>query len=192
MSLRLLPNVLTLFRMLAVGPIVYGLLTGRYRAAFVLAVLAGVSDLLDGFLARRFGWMTHFGGVLDPLTDKLLLVCTTLTLAWLGHLPWWLFGLVVLRDLVIVCGGFYYHYRIEPIAAAEPTVLSKWNTFAQIALVVVIMIGLAFPSWQGPWIHGLIAVVAFTTVASGVQYVAIWSGRARKVRSGHKAEGRNA
>lgn len=182
MSLRLLPNALTLFRMIAVAPIVYWLISGRYVAAFSLAVFAGISDLLDGFLARRFGWMTHFGGVLDPLTDKLLLVSTTLTLAWLGHLPWWLVGLVVARDIVIVSGGMYYHYRIARIVTAEPTVLSKWNTFAQILLIVCVMLGLAFPVWQGPWIAWLVIVVALTTVASGVQYVIIWSGRARRQR----------
>ena len=98
--------------MLSVGPIIYWLLTGSYTAAFILAVFAGISDLLDGYLARKFGWITHFGGVLDPLTDKLLLVSTTLTLAWLGYLPWWLVFLVVLRDLIIVLGGLYYHYQI--------------------------------------------------------------------------------
>jgi cardiolipin synthase len=182
MSLRLLPNTLTLFRMVAVAPIVYWLLAGWYRAAFLLAVLAGISDLLDGFLARRFGWITPFGRVLDPLTDKFFLVSTTVTLAWLGQLPWWLVALIVLRDLVIVCGGYYYHYRIARIVSAEPTTLSKWNTFAQVLLIVTVLLGLAFPAWQGPWTDGLVAVVALTTLASGFQYVVIWSGRARRQR----------
>ena len=183
MSLRLLPNALTLFRTIAVVPIVYWLLTERYVAALLLAMSAGLSDLLDGYLARRFGWMTHFGGVLDPLADKLLLVSTTLTLAWLGHLPWWLVGLVVLRDLVIVFGGFYYHYRIDRIVSAAPTPLSKWNTFAQIVLIVAIMLGLAFPAWQGSWSDWLVFVVAITTTASGVQYVIVWSDKARGQRA---------
>jgi cardiolipin synthase len=180
MSLRLLPNMLTLFRMIAVGPIVYWLFTGQYRAAFILGVFAGISDLLDGFLARRFGWVTHFGGVLDPLTDKLLLVSTTLTLAYLGFLPWWLVMLVVLRDLVIVSGGYYYHYRVAKITSAQPTNLSKWNTFLQILLIVLVMLGLAFPRWSGPWTDWLIYLVAITTVASGIQYVVIWSLKTRK------------
>jgi cardiolipin synthase len=180
MSLRLLPNALTLFRMIAVGPIVYWLFTGQYRAAFILGVFAGISDLLDGYLARRFGWVTHFGGVLDPLTDKLLLVSTTLTLAWLGFLPWWLVILVVIRDLVIVSGGYYYHYRVVKITDAQPTNLSKWNTFLQILLIVLVMLGLAFPLWSGPWTDWLIYLVAITTVASGIQYVVIWSLKARK------------
>ena len=180
MSLRLLPNILTLFRMVAVIPIVYWLLQAKYTAAFVMAVLAGVSDLLDGYLARRFGWMTHFGGVLDPLTDKLLLVSTVLTLAWLGQLPWWLVILVVLRDLVIILGGLYYHYRIARITESRPTMLSKWNTLLQILLVVSIMLVLAYPPAAGSWIQGLIYLTAATTLASGAQYVAIWSGKARR------------
>jgi cardiolipin synthase len=180
MSLRLLPNTLTLFRMLAVGPIVYCLLIGEYTAALVLAVFAGISDLLDGYLARRFNWMTHFGGILDPLTDKFLLVSTTLTLAWLGQLPWWLVILVVLRDLVIICGGLYYHNFITPIVNSHPTILSKWNTLMQILLIVLAMLGLAFPQTTGPWNLWLIYIVALTTVASGVQYVLIWSLRARR------------
>jgi cardiolipin synthase len=180
MRLSLLPNVLTLLRMLAVGPLVYCLLTGRYQIAFVLAVFAGISDLLDGYLARRYGWMTHFGGVLDPLTDKFLLVSTTLTLAWLEQLPWWLVLIVVLRDLVIVGGGLYYHYLVARITAARPTLLSKWNTFGQILLIVCVMLKLAFPYFSGPWIHWLIYAVAATTIASGIQYVVTWSLRARR------------
>jgi cardiolipin synthase len=182
MNMSLLPNILTLFRMLSVGPIIYWLLTGSYTAAFILAVFAGISDLLDGYLARKFGWMTHFGGVLDPLTDKLLLVSTTLTLAWLGYLPWWLVFLVVLRDLIIVLGGLYYHYQILKITTSEPTKLSKWNTFLQILLIVLVMLNLAYASVPEHWIQWLIYLVAATTIASGLQYVIIWSLRANKVK----------
>lgn len=180
MILRLLPNALTLFRMLASGPIVYLLLTGKDFPAFVLAVFAGISDLLDGYLARRFGWVSRFGRILDPLTDKLLLVSTTLALAWLGHLPWWLVGLVVLRDLVIVGGGLYYHHFIARITPTAPTALSKWNTFFQILLVVSVMFGLAFPGFDISWTGVLIYVVAATTLGSGIQYVVIWSLRAKR------------
>ena len=185
MSLRLLPNVLTIFRMIVVGPIVYCLLTGEYRIAFFLAMAAGLSDLLDGFLARRFGWMTHWGGVLDPLADKFLLVSTTLTLGWLGYLPWWLVALIVIRDVVIVVGGYYYHFRIARLATATPTEFSKWNTLFQILLVVSVMLGLAFPSWSWPWTTWLVYLTAITTVASGLHYVVIWSNKARHERQRH-------
>lgn len=185
MSLSLLPNVLTIFRMIVVGPIVYTLLTEQFKVAFYLAMAAGVSDLLDGYLARRFGWMTHWGGVLDPLADKLLLVSTTLTLGWLGHLPWWLVGLIVLRDLIIVVGGYYYHFRIARLVTATPTQFSKWNTLCQILLVVSVMLGLAFPQWSGPWITVLIYLTAAMTLASGMHYVVIWSRKARRERARH-------
>lgn len=186
MSLHLLPNTLTLFRMLSVGPIVFCLLTGRYRSAFLLAFCAGISDLLDGFLARRFGWMTHFGGVLDPLADKLMLVCTSMTLAWLGYLPVWLVALMVFRDLLIVCGGLYFHHRVARITTAIPSMLSKWNTLFQITLVVSVMLALAFPGlagqWTSAWTDALVLVVAITTLLSGLQYVLVWSAKARNIR----------
>jgi cardiolipin synthase len=181
-GLHLLPNTLTLFRMLSVGPIVYCLLTGRYRSAFAVAFCAGISDLLDGFLARRFGWMTHFGGVLDPLADKLLLVCTSLTLAWLGFLPWWLVALVVFRDLLIIGGAWYFNACVAPITHATPSLLSKWNTLFQILLVVSVMLSLAFPGIGGPWIEVLVVVVAATTVLSGAQYILVWTAKAAHIR----------
>jgi cardiolipin synthase len=182
MRLDLLPNTLTLFRILSVGPIVFLLLTGSYRSAFVVAFCAGISDLLDGYLARRFGWMTHFGGVLDPLADKLLLVCSSITLAWLGYLPIWLVALMVFRDLLIVCGGLYFHHRVARITAATPSPLSKWNTLFQIVLVVCVMLSLAFTGFDGPWINWLIFIVAVTTVLSGAQYVMVWSAKAIRQR----------
>ena len=188
MSLSLLPNVLTIFRMIVVGPIVYSLLTGYYVTAFYLAMAAGLSDLLDGYLARRFGWMTHWGGVLDPLADKLLLVSTTLTLGWLGYLPWWLVALSVIRDVVIVVGGYYYHFRIARLATATPTQFSKWNTLCQILLVVCVMLGLAFPSARGPWIEWLVWLTAGTTLATGLHYVVIWSNKAKQERGKAKYE----
>ena len=188
MSLSLLPNVLTIFRMIVVGPIVYCLLTSEFVTAFYLAMAAGVSDLLDGFLARRFGWMTHWGGVLDPLADKFLLVSTTLTLGWLGHLPWWLVLLIVLRDVTIVCAGYYYHFRIARLATAIPTEFSKWNTLCQILLVVSVMLGLAFPQWSGPWTLVLVYLTAITTLASGLQYAFIWWRKARKVKANNASQ----
>jgi cardiolipin synthase len=182
-GLHLLPNTLTLFRMLSVGPIIYFLLTGRYRSAFLVALCAGISDLLDGFLARRFGWMTHFGGILDPLADKLLLVTVSITLAWLGHLPVWLVCLMVLRDLLIIAGAWYFHNRVARITSATPSTLSKWNTLFQIMLVVCVMLVLAFPQFDAPWMGWLIGIVAVTTVLSGAQYVWVWSARARALRN---------
>ena len=90
MKWRDLPNLISVFRIVLVVPIEYLLLQQHYVSAMILFFLAGISDGLDGFLAKRFNWTSRLGSVLDPLADKLLLVCTYLVLGWLGHLPWWL------------------------------------------------------------------------------------------------------
>lgn len=180
LAARDLPNLLTVARMLLVGPLVYLLLQGAYPAALALAIVAGVSDWLDGALARRFRWQSRFGGVLDPLADKLLMVAVYAALAWLDHLPSWLFALVVLRDVVIVSGGTIYHYRIAKVEP-QPTRLSKFNTICQILLmwtVLTMLAGLAVPSGL---IDSLIWLVAGTVVATLAQYVIVWSLRARRV-----------
>jgi len=180
LSPRHLPNALTVARMFLVAPLVYLLLTERYSAALVLAIVSGVSDWLDGALARRFDWQTKFGGILDPLADKTLMIAVYATLAWIGHLPAWLFWLVVVRDLVIVTGGTVYHYVFEPFRA-EPTRLSKFNTLCQILLmwaVLTALAGLALPKFLVP---ALIWLVAFTLLATMVQYVLLWSLRARAI-----------
>jgi len=180
LSIRDLPNILTVARMLLVGPLVYLLLTDRYVAALVLAVISGVSDWLDGALARRFSWQSKFGGVLDPLADKTLMIAVYATLAWLGHLPAWLFWLVVLRDMVIVSGGLVYHYWIEPFRA-EPTRLSKFNTLCQVLLMWAVLTALAGLALPQPVIEVLVWLVTFTLLATMFQYVTVWGARARAI-----------
>jgi cardiolipin synthase (CMP-forming) len=177
--LRQIPNVISVFRILLVIPIIVLMLREEYAQALILFAVAGVSDGLDGFLAKRFQWQTWIGGVLDPLADKVLLVSTFLALGWLGRLPWWLVGLVFLRDLVIVAGALMYHYRIGKVNA-EPTIISKVNTFMQILLVLVAMLAQIF-ALPAPLVTILIYLVAVTTVISGLDYVIKWGRRASVV-----------
>jgi cardiolipin synthase len=177
-NLRQLPNAITVARMLAVPPLMWLLVHERYPAAWWLALLAGLSDALDGLLAKRFGWFTPLGGLLDPIADKLLLAAGFVGL-WLGgHLPGWLMSLVLARDAVIVAGAVAWHLMIGPVNAA-PTRLSKLNTVVQIGFVLWLLAGLAFPGvprtgqWLGVWL------VALLTAASGAHYVARWSALAR-------------
>ena len=188
LALRDLPNVLTVGRIVLVAPLVWLLLNGQHVAALVLAVISGVSDWLDGLLARTFRWQSRFGGVLDPLADKVLLTAVYAALTWLGHLPAWLFGLAVMRDVIIVAGGAVYHYRIEPFRA-EPTRLSKFNTLCQILLMWAVMTslaGLGTPAWL---IEALIWLAAFTIASTLVQYVVVWGLRARFVVRSRHGEG---
>lgn len=177
MRLSLIPNIISVLRMLLVPPVVVLLLNGRYGVALLLFVIAGLSDALDGYLAKHCGWTSRLGAILDPLADKLLLVSSYLTLGWLGHLPIWLVALVAVRDLVIVGGGVAYHFKVSRFEPA-PTVLSKLNTLAQILLIVSVLF--AQGVWPLPaWVpSGLMYVVLITTVVSGLSYVWTWGIRA--------------
>lgn len=189
MKLNFIPNLLTIARILVVPPTVWLLLIGQYQWALGLAVFAGVSDLLDGWLARRYSWQTRWGGILDPLADKLLMMAGYLTLGWLGQLPWWLIGLVILRDLVIVAGGTVYYTRFEQFDA-EPTQLSRFNTFCQVFLMCFVLVRLAGVPLPREAQIGLVWLVGFMAIATLIQYVWIWSGRALDVsRSRRSGDG---
>ncbi len=186
--LRNLPNILTIFRMLAVIPLVYWLVNGAYQPALILAFIAGISDWVDGVLARRYGWTSRFGGIVDPLADKLMLVSITMVLAFTGEFPLWLAVLIIVRDAVIVSGGVLYKHwfgRVE----VSPFKLSKWNTALLILLVLIVMLrlnGLSFEAvgveWLGLLEIGLIWLVTVTTIMSGIQYVWVWGAKAYHAR----------
>lgn len=176
--LRHLPNLISAARIVLVGPIVWSLLQRDFDLAIALFVIAGVSDGVDGFLAKRFGWSSRLGGILDALADKILLVSTFLCLWWLEIFPWWLVAAVLLRDLVIVTGAIVYNFRIEAVQP-EPSLVSKLNTVLQILLAAVGVLQLGFggvPSWL---MQLLIGSVMVTVLLSGAGYVREWSRRAR-------------
>ncbi len=188
MNLSLLPNLLTVGRMIVFPPIVWLLLIEQYQWALALAVFAGVSDLLDGWLARRFNWQSRFGSFADPLADKLLMMATYLTLGWMGELPWWLIALVVFRDLVIVGGGMFYHVRFEKVVA-EPTQLSRFNTFCQVFLMWFVLVRLAGVPFPPEAQIGLVWLVGFMAVITLIQYVWIWSMRAAQISRQRRQSG---
>lgn len=183
-SLRHLPNLISAARILLVGPIVWALLDGAFALAIWLFVIAGASDGLDGFLAKRYGWSSRLGGILDALADKLLLVSTFVCLWWLGVFPWWLVLSVLARDLVIVTGALVYNYRIEAVQPT-PSMISKLNTFLQIALAAAGVIQLGFGGVPGWLLQMLIWSVMLTILWSGAGYVLEWTRRARSLRGRH-------
>ena len=172
-----IPNLISIGRIALVFPVVWALVEQRFLLALGLFTVAGISDGLDGYLAKRYAWQSRLGGMLDPLADKLLLIGTYFSLGWLGALPWWLVGLVLLRDVIIVTGAVAYHFNVEAVQG-EPILISKANTVMQIllGLVAVIHVGVyPLPDWG---LEVLIYLVAATTVASGMGYVVIWGKRA--------------
>jgi cardiolipin synthase len=174
---RDIPNLISIGRVILVGPVVWALLEERFGLAMVLFLVAGVSDGLDGYLAKRFDWRSRLGGILDPLADKFLLVSTYLCLGWLGELPVWLVALVLLRDLVIVSGALVYHFRVAQFRA-EPTPVSKLNTLMQIILALAVVFSLGVVVLPGWLLQTLIWTVTATTAVSGLGYVVEWTRRA--------------
>lgn len=173
-----LPNLISLLRILLVGPVVVLLLDHHDRAALSLFAVAGVSDALDGYLAKRHGWSTPLGAVLDPLADKLLLVATYVTLGWLAALPVWLVVLVLGRDLVIVVGAIAFRARFGPFQP-QPSAVSKLNTAIQIALVLAVMFDRGVARVGPGTLAALVGAAAVTTAASGAGYMWVWGRRAR-------------
>jgi cardiolipin synthase (CMP-forming) len=176
-SLRFLPNAICIVRMFLAVPIVLAIVDGRYQLALVLIVIAGLSDGLDGFLAKRFDWRTRLGGLLDPAADKLLLVSTFVALAYVGAMPRGIVGIVVGRDIVIVAGAICYQILIAPVTG-EPAAISKLNTVCQLAFGFFTLTWLAFAWPPRPALVFVGASVVFTSLVSGLNYVLRWSSRA--------------
>lgn len=174
---HLLPNILTFIRILLTLPFAWALYEGRFGVALVLFFVAGFSDGVDGYLARHFNWRSRFGAIADPLADKFLLVSAYLMLCITGVLPWWLFLLVIGRDLVIVCGALAYHFVIGRYEM-RPSLLGKANTFVQIVVVLALIMahaGIPMPDWTKAW--GIDLVMTFALL-SGLHYMLTWGGRA--------------
>ena len=133
-----IPNALTLARIILVPLIVWLIITHEMAAAFVLFLLAGLSDAADGYLAKRFGWHTELGAYLDPIADKALLVSIYVTLGFANHLPVWLVIAVVSRDILII-GAFILSWILSRPVTVYPLLVSKANTLAQLVLASIVL-----------------------------------------------------
>jgi cardiolipin synthase len=182
-ALRQLPNAITLLRAVLI-PVIGGLLASeRYVAAFWTLLVSAASDFVDGRIARRFDARTRFGAIADPLADKLTMLTVTALLAWQGLLPVWLAGAIILRDVLIVGGALAYHRLIGAVDVV-PTQLSRLNTALEFtALAAVIAAAAELVDLDG-LLPGLLVAVFVTVIASGAQYVWIWSRRALAARRG--------
>jgi cardiolipin synthase len=181
-NLSQLPNAITILRILLVVPLAWLIVEDRYVAALGVAAVAGASDALDGFIARRWGWRSRLGGLLDPIADKLLLTVAFIALALVDGLPGWLALLVIGRDFVIVGGAIAYHAIVGRFDAA-PSRLSKWTTLVQIVCVLSVLVhvsglSLRFSELFPQLLAELYLLTAALTVASGIHYIVVWGVRA--------------
>lgn len=168
-----LPNLITLGRVILVPIVFWLLVSGETQAAFFVFLLAGVSDAVDGFIAKHFDQSTELGAYLDPLADKLLIVSIFVALGVRGALPSWLVIAVVSRDILIVLGVMLSWLLDHPMRIS-PFVVSKANTVAQIVLAAVVLADEAFDlKLKGP-VFVLIWVTGGLTIASLIAYLRVW------------------
>jgi cardiolipin synthase (CMP-forming) len=168
-----IPNLITLARILLVPVLVWAITSGEPLAAFLLFLVAGISDAVDGFLAKRFGMATELGAYLDPLADKAMIVSIYVALGIAEAIPRWLVILVVSRDIMIV-GAVILSWLVDKPIAPKPLMVSKLNTVAQIVLALLVLGGLGLGLEAGVAVTLFTALVAALTLLSIGFYIAEW------------------
>ena len=174
-----IPNLICLARIALVVPIVQFIVQTEYLLSLLLIAIAGLSDILDGYLAKRNDWRSKLGSLLDPAADKILLVSLFITLFRMELIPFWLTLIVILRDVMIFFGLGLYRYFVD-IPEMNPTRISKFNTFAQLAFVLFVIASqiVLFPFAYLSMLFG--ALVSVTAIVSGLDYWISWSILAKK------------
>jgi cardiolipin synthase (CMP-forming) len=168
-----IPNLITLARILLVPVVVWAIASDQMLFAFLLFAAAGVSDAVDGFLAKRFGMASELGAYLDPLADKVLIVAIYVSLGIVDALPRWLVILVVSRDLLIV-GGVMFSWLLGKPVGVKPHPVSKVNTAVQLLLVGIVLASLGFGFDAGWALQLTMAAVALFTLLSVAVYLREW------------------
>ena len=170
-----IPNSLTLGRIVLVPFVVWLIITHEMTAAFVLFLLAGLSDAADGYIAKRYGWRSELGAYLDPIADKALLVSIYVTLGFAGHLPVWLVIAVVSRDILIV-GAVVLSWMLSRPLSMQPLLISKANTLAQIVLAGLVLAELGVGLGLHELVSFLVWITGALTILSAAVYFWQWLG----------------
>ncbi len=168
-----IPNSITMGRIILVPFVVWAITAHRFQLAFWLFVVAGISDAVDGFLAKRFKLESEFGAYLDPLADKALLMSIYVTLGIAALLPFWVVIAVVSRDLMIV-GAVILSWVVGKPVDIQPHIVSKLNTLAQILLATLVLAANAFLFNASPLLEILLVAVGALTFLSAAFYLAAW------------------
>ncbi|WP_315703539.1 MULTISPECIES: CDP-alcohol phosphatidyltransferase family protein [unclassified Bradyrhizobium] len=168
-----IPNLITLGRILLVPIVVWAIASNQMEIAFAVFVVAGISDAVDGFLAKRFNLRSELGALLDPLADKALLVSIFITLGVWGAIPRWIVILVVSRDIMIVSAVIVSWLFDRPVAM-RPLMVSKLNTAAQVAFAALVLASLGFRFDPSPYDGVLMALVTVFTLVSVALYLVEW------------------
>jgi cardiolipin synthase len=180
--LRMVPNVLTVSRVLLAVPIYLLIVQQHYVPVLWITLVAGISDALDGWLARRLGVTSYFGAIADPLADKLMLGSAYLGFAVAGLIPWWLALVVLGRDLFIVCGAMGYRWRFGRYEM-DPSAWGKGSTFVQIAFAVILLGQQVQPLFPALLLDALQYSVVLLAAVSAGHYTWVWGSKARAAGS---------
>ena len=175
-----IPNAICILRIILVIPIIDFLWDKQYENALGLIAIAGISDFLDGFLAKKNNWRSKLGAALDPAADKILLVSLFVVLYLMDLIPFWLMATVLMRDIMILFGLSLYYYFIEKPRPA-PTFISKLNTFLLIFFVLFVIAGQIFNPNLDLLVQFTGALVFLTSILSGLDYWISWSMNAKKI-----------
>jgi cardiolipin synthase len=187
-NLSSLPNLICIARIVLAVPVVYTLVHGHYASTLLLFLVAALSDGLDGYLAKRYGWASETGKILDPVADKLLLVSAFTALTLLGLVPLWLAATAIARDVVIAGGAATYRALFGALEG-QPTWPSKLNTVLQLSFVLTVVADAGFPVVPDALLIGLGAAAFVTTVVSGLDYVLTYSRKAAQASRARRAAG---
>jgi cardiolipin synthase len=177
LAVRHLPNLICLIRLALVWPVAAALASGNFLLALALFMVAAVSDGLDGYLAKRFNWISELGKFLDPLADKLLLMTVFIEAAWLGLVPWWITAAAVARDVLIGLGALVFRLWFGPLRG-RPTIISKINTAAQLLYLMAVMFSAAVGFPPREILDALALLTLVTILLSGYHYMATFTRRA--------------
>ncbi|WP_041798228.1 CDP-alcohol phosphatidyltransferase family protein [Rhodopseudomonas palustris] len=179
-----IPNIITLGRILLVPVIVWAIASNEMAVAFAVFVIAGVSDAIDGFLAKRFNMSSELGALLDPLADKALLVSIYVSLGIWGAIPRWLVILVVSRDIMIV-GAVIISWLFGKPVPMKPLMVSKLNTVAQVGFAALVLGALGFGFEPAPYDLVLMILVTLLTLLSVSFYLVEWTRHMSTIEPGH-------
>lgn len=174
---KYLPNTLTTLRLLLTIPICVFILRAQYGVVLGLIFFAGFSDLIDGWLARRLNALSRYGAVVDPMSDKALLIGSYICLAIVGLIPQWVALVVVARDLVIVSGALAYHWLIGRYDMS-PSLWGKLCTLVQVGFVLMVVIQQVAPVFPAAAFRAGLWLLLAVTLISGGNYVSVWGKRA--------------
>jgi cardiolipin synthase len=169
-----IPNIITLGRILAVPFIVWAIASNQMEIAFAIFIIAGISDAVDGFLAKRFNMSSELGALLDPVADKALLVSIYMALGIWGAIPRWIVILVVSRDIMII-GAVIVSWLFGKPIPMKPLMVSKLNTVAQVGFAALVLASLGFGFDSAPYDLVLMALVTIFTLLSVSFYLVEWA-----------------